>query len=239
MTTQRTLDPEDLIDAPALEHGVVAPDAMSDPLDEAAPAPGAEVACKLDAEDAAEQLAGLDRATLTALTTTTTGVARESADPAWLRRLAVLRRGLLLRGERPLLALVLGVQARLALSLDQPEVAVDAADTLWGVRELLGQPWKAHAAMLLLAEAQAESADTAAAELTLLKAMEAARTLAPAGNLVPASAAVARTLTQLGALLWSQGRGVEAVEWLQGAVDVAPDTETRAAAEAVLRRFGG
>ena len=134
MTTQRTLDPEDLTDAAALEHGAVAPDAAPGPPDEAAPAPGAEVAGKLDAEDAAEQLAGLDRATLTALTTTTTGAAREAADPAWLRRLGVLRRGLLLRGERPLLALVLGVQARLALSLDRPEVAVDAADSPWGVR---------------------------------------------------------------------------------------------------------
>jgi hypothetical protein len=244
MTTQRTLDPDDLIDPAAPEGRGPGQDSElpGEPAAAQAPAepdPGAEVAGVLDAADAAEQLAGLDRATLTALTTTTTGAARDAADAEWLRRLGTLRRGLLLRGERPLLALVLGVQARLSLSLDQPEVAVDAADTLWGVRELLGQPWKAHAAMLLLAEAQAESDDVGAAEMTLLKAMEAARKLAPAGNLVPASAAVARTLTQLGTLLWAQGRGVEAVEWLEGAVDVAPDDETRAAAEAVLQRFGG
>lgn len=238
MTTHRTLDPDDLPAAPAPEGEGAPPDATTT-AQAAAPDPGAEVAGVLDAADAAGQLAALDRATLTALTTTTTGAARHAADEAWLRRLATLRRALLLRGERPLLALVLGVQANLALALGEPAVAVDAADTLWGVRELLAQPWKAHSAMLLLADAQAEADDAGAAELTLLKAMEAARKLAPAGNLVPASAAVARTLTQLGTLLWAQGRGVEAVEWLEGAVDVAPDDETRAAAEAVLQRFGG
>lgn len=238
MTTLRTLDPEDLPAAPeAADAEPGAPPELA--LVEEAPDPGAEVAGVLDAPDAADQLAAMDRATLTALTTTTTGASRESADADWLRRLGVLRMALLLRAEKPLLALVLGVQAELALSLDEPAIAVKAADTLWGVRELLTQPWKAHDAMLLLARAQAEADELAAAEVTLLKAMEAARKLAPAGNLVPASAAVARTLTQLGQLLWEQGRGVEAVEWLEGAVEVAPDDETRAAAEAVLQRFGG
>lgn len=245
MTTLRTLDPDDL---PASPDGDA--DAGETPADPVGGAPdlavveeepdaGAEVAGVLDAADAAEQLAAMDRATLTALTTTTTAASREARDADWLRRLGVLRMALLVRGERPLLALVLAVQADLALSLDQPAIAVKAADTLWGVRELLSQPWKAHDAMLLLAWAQAEADAPEAAEVTLLKAMEAARKLAPAGNLVPASAAVARTLTQLGQLLWEQGRGVEAVEWLEGAVEVAPDDETRAAAQAVLARFGG
>ena len=194
----------------------------------------------LDASDAAEQLAALERATLTALTTTATGAAREGlASASWLGRLEVLRMALLLRGERPLLALVLSVQATLALEAGQPALAVRAADTLWGVRELLGQPWKAHDAMLLLARAQAEADDAPAAEATLLKAMGVAQSLSPAGNLVPASAAVARTLTQLGSLLWTQGRGAEAVEWLEGAIELAPDEETRSAARSVLARFGG
>lgn len=233
MTTPRTLDPADA-PAPTADP---ATDPATDPA--AGPAPGAEVAGVLDAPDAPARLAGLDRATLTALTTTATGAAREAAELGWLHRLGVLRRGLLLRGERPLLALVLGVQAQLALDLGHPEIAVDAADTLWGVRELLGQPWRAHSAMLMLAEAQSEAGDPAAAEATLLGAMRAAQQLAPAGNVVPASAAVARTLTQLGTLLWEQGRGVEAVAWLEGAVDVAPDDETRSAAQAILQRFGG
>lgn len=204
------------------------------------PSSGPEVGPMLDASDAAEQLAALDRATLTALTTTATGAAREGlASASWLGRLEVLRMALLLRGERPLLALVLSVQATLALEAGQPALAVRAADTLWGVRELLGQPWKAHDAMLLLARAQAEADDAPAAEATLLKAMGVAQSLSPAGNLVPASAAVARTLTQLGSLLWTQGRGAEAVEWLEGAIELAPDEETRSAARSVLARFGG
>jgi len=203
-------------------------------------APGADVGPLLDASDAADRLAALDRASLTALTTTATGAARQGLDAeAWLARLGVLRMALLLRGERPLLALVLSVQAGLAMELGKPALAARAADTLWGVRELLGQPWKAHEAMLLLARAQAEAGEPDTAEATLLKAMEVARSLAPAGNLVPASAAVAQTLTQLGTLLHTQGRGAEAAEWLQGAVDIAPDEETRAAAAAVLDGFGG
>ena len=218
-------------------------DADPRPASPVVPGPGSPAAAVgplLDAPDAADRLASMDRATLTALTTTATGAARHGLDPeAWLARLGVLRMALLLRGERPLLARVLSVQARLALELGKPELAARAADTLWGVRELLGEPWKAHEAMLLLARAQAEAEDPVTAEATLLKAMEVARSLAPAGNLVPASAAVARTLTQLGALLQAQGRGAEAAEWLQGAVDIAPDEETREAAVAVLGRLGG
>lgn len=212
----------------------------ADPSTPSPAAPGADVGPLLDAPDAADRLAALDRASLTALTTTATGAARQGLHPeAWLARLGVLRMALLLRGERPLLALVLSVQARLALELGEPALAARAADTLWGVRELLGEPWKAHEAMLLLARAQAEAGEPDTAEATLLKAMEFARSLAPAGNLVPASAAVAQTLTQLGILLQAQGRGTEAAEWLQGAVDIAPDERTREAAMAVLGRVGG
>lgn len=212
----------------------------ADPSTPSPAAPGADVGPLLDAPDAADRLAALDRASLTALTTTATGAARQGLHPeAWLARLGVLRMALLLRGERPLLALVLSVQARLALELGEPALAARAADTLWGVRELLGEPWKAHEAMLLLARAQAEVGEPDTAEATLLKAMEFARSLAPAGNLVPASAAVAQTLTQLGILLQAQGRGTEAAEWLQGAVDIAPDERTREAAMAVLGRVGG
>lgn len=237
--TMTTMRPTEAGDGPAATADAATAPAEDAPAGTVIPAPADEVARLLDSPDAAAQLAAIDRATLTALTTTTTAAARDLADAAWLGRLAPLRRALLLRGERPLLALVLGVQARLAISLGQPAAGADAADTLWGVRELLGQPWKAHAAMLLLAEAQAASGEPASAEATLLKAVESARKLAPAGNLVKASAAVARTLIQLGELLGSQGRGAEALEWLEGAVDVAPDDGSRAAAEAALARFVG
>lgn len=237
--TMTTMRPTEAGDGLAANTDAATAPAQDAPVDTVNPSPADEVARLLDSPDAAAQLAAIDRATLTALATTTTAAARDLADAAWLDRLATLRRALLLRGERPLLALVLGVQARLAISLGQPAAGADAADTLWGVRELLGQPWKAHAAMLLLAEAQSANGEPASAEATLLKAVESARKLSPAGNLVKASAAVARTLTQLGELLGSQGRGAEALEWLEGAVDVAPDDGSRAAAEAALARFVG
>jgi TolA-binding protein len=145
-----------------------------------------------------------------------------------------LRGGLLLRNERRLLALCLQGLVEVALGQARPDLAVPAARTLWGVRELLDQPWKAHQAMLQLAKAQEASDNPGAAEATLTKALGAAQTLAPAGNVVPASAAAARTLTQLGQLLGRQGRAAEAAEWLSGAVDLAPDEETAAHARAAL-----
>lgn len=191
-------------------------------------------AALLDSETAAEQLARLDEEELTAVTLAAAQAARSAPCTATLARLQVLRRGLLLRNARTLLALCLDRLVDNALEQDQPELAADAADTLWGVRELLNEPFKAHAAQLRLADALEASGKPADAEATLHKALAFAQAQAPGGNLVSASSAAARTLLGLAALLARQGRTAEAHEWLVGAVDLALDDETLADAQAAL-----
>lgn len=208
-----------------------------DPALEPAPEPPPRpptAADQLDRTDVASLLESADAETLTALTVDAVSAARADHTDAWLTRLDTLRASLLLRNERRLLALCLQGLVEVALGRARPDLAAPAARTLWGVRELLDQPWKAHQAMLLLARAQEAADDPAAAEATLTKALGAAQKLAPAGNVVPASAAAARTLTQLGQLLGRQGRGAEAAEWLSGAIDLAPDEETAQPAKAAL-----
>jgi tetratricopeptide (TPR) repeat protein len=205
----------------------------------AAEEPEPDPAAVLDPPDVATRLAAMDRAALTTLTTIVVGAARAAPGAPWPARLARLRAALLLHNERKLLALALLGQHEVAMATGDYATAVDAADTLWGVRELLDEPWKAHASMLMLARAQAAAGDAATAEVTLLRATEAARKLAPRGNVVPASAAVARTLTQLAELLWEEGRATEAKEWVEGAIDLAPDEETAAPARVLLARLAG
>jgi len=206
---------------------------QSDPAPPPAPPPPT-AADHLDGPDVASLLESADAETLTSLTVDAVGAARADPSAAWLTRLDTLRASLLLRNERRLLALCLQGLVEVALAQSRPDLAAPAARTLWGVRELLDQPWKAHQAMLLLAQAQEASDDPGAAEATLTRALGAAQKLAPAGNVVPASAAAARTLTQLGQLLARQGRAAEAAEWLSGAIDLAPDDETAATAKAAL-----
>jgi uncharacterized protein HemY len=74
--------------------------------------------------------------------------------------------------------------------------------------------------------------------MTLLSAVERARKLAPAGNVIPASARAARALTHLGQLHARQGKMGEARAWLEGAVDMAPDPETQLVAEQALAALG-
>ncbi len=191
-------------------------------------------AAVLDADDAGERLAALSAEQLNAVTLSAAQAARAAPSAQSLRRLQVLRRGLLLRNARTLLALCLDRLVDNALHQGQPDLAAEAADTLWGVRELLGEPFKAHAAQLRLAVALSEAGKPDAAEATLHKALAFAQAQAPGGNLVPASAAAARTLLGLADLLSRQGRDAEALEWLHGAVEVAADEETLTAAQAAL-----
>lgn len=191
-------------------------------------------AALLDDETAANQLANLTEEELNAVTLAAAQTARVTPSAHSLARLQVLRRGLLLRNARTLLALCLDRLVDNALQQGQPDLAADAADTLWGVRELLGEPFKAHAAQLRLAVALGEAGKPDAAEATLHKALAFAQAQAPGGNLVPASAAAARTLLGLADLLSRQGRDAEALEWLHGAVEVAADEETLTAAQAAL-----
>lgn len=73
--------------------------------------------------------------------------ARPSAES--LALLSSLRRVLLLRNERPALALTLRAQGELATALGQHGLAAKSHDTEWGVRELLKEPFRAHRARLV------------------------------------------------------------------------------------------
>ena len=99
-------------------------------------------AALLDDDTAADQLANLTEAELNAVTLAAAQAARGAPSAHSLARLQVLRRGLLLRNARTLLALCLDRLVDNALQQGQPDLAADAADTLWGVRELLGEPFE-------------------------------------------------------------------------------------------------
>lgn len=180
----------------------------------------------LDGPDAVARLAAMDRAERVAAATDAVRAARDAGGPQWLARLVVLRRALTLAGERPLLALTLTALAELATAQGDHALAADALDTLWGVRELLDQPWKAHAARLQHAEAVYRSGDAARAELLLTQAQQPARELARTGEVARASVLLAEGLALLAAVLEAEGRTEEAALWREGAVDVAPDAET-------------
>lgn len=212
-----TLDPETPTEAPA-------PDAMAE----------VHPAALLDEADALTQLAALDDAGLTEVTLAAARDARLAPDDHTLQRLVTLRRGLLLRNARPLLALCLDRLVDNALQQGDFGMAANAADTLWGVRELLGEVFKAHDAQLRLALAQEAGGTPAKAELTLHKALKFAQAHASGEHLAAASTAAARTLLALGQLLHRQGRQAEAMEWLVGAAELAPDEETATAARVAL-----
>jgi tetratricopeptide (TPR) repeat protein len=182
----------------------------------------------LDGPDASARLAAMDRAERVAASTDAVRAAREEGGALWLARLGALRRALTLAGERPALALALTAQAELATAQGEHALAADALDSLWGVRELLDQPWKAHAARLQHAEAVYRSGDAARAELLLTQAQQPARELARTGEVARASVLLAEGLALLAAVLEAEGRTEEAALWREGAVDVAPDPETAA-----------
>lgn len=181
----------------------------------------------LDLPDALAQLAAMDRPTLVNAASRAVGSARANPTALSLARLGVLRRGLLMANEREALAMCLGAQGQLALLLGDFALAATAFDSLWGTRELLGQPWRAHEARLAFAEATALTGDTAGAERLLTAAMGPARELARTGEVARASALLADTLALLAAVLEHVGRTDEATLWREGAVDMAPDADSR------------
>ena len=180
----------------------------------------------LDTADAPAQLAAMDRAARVAAATDAVRAARSGGGPVWLARLGALRRALTLAGERPALALALTAQAELAAQIGDFALAANAWDKLWGVRELLEQPWRAHEARLKHAEAVYLAGEPERSEQLLLQAQQPARELARTGEVARASALLADGLALLAAILDEQGRTEEAELWREGAVDVAPDAET-------------
>lgn len=209
------------------------------PLPEApAPDPLLVLAMALDTSAGLDEVAALDPQPLTELAAMAVSVARSEPDAAWALRLDALRRVLMMQNMRPQYALVLAGMADVAEALEDWPGQVHALDKLLGARDLLKEPWKAQATCLELARAQELSGEPALAEMTLLSAVERARKLAPAGNVIPASARAARALTHLGQLHARQGKMGEARAWLEGAVDMAPDPETRLIAEQALAALG-
>ncbi len=182
----------------------------------------------LDAPDAVARFGAMDRPARVAAAPDAVRGARAAGDAGALARLAVLRRALMMANERPALALCLGAQAELATALGDHATAAGARDSLWGVRELLDQPWKAHAARIAHAEAVYRSGDAARAERLLHEAQQPARALARTGEVARASVLLADGLAVLAAILDAEGRTEEAALWREGAVDVAPDAETAA-----------
>jgi len=162
---------------------------------------------------------------------------RANPGPDSLAELAELRRLLLLRNERPALALTLRAQGQMASSVGHHSVAADAFDTEWGVRELLDQPFKGHRARLDHAEALFHAGQPDLAEDALRKAQQPARELALGGRVAEAADALADTLARLAGLLMAVGRAEEAELWLEGAHDIAPDADSRARVDAAPGRF--
>ncbi|MCB9779242.1 MAG: hypothetical protein H6742_11815 [Alphaproteobacteria bacterium] len=216
------LDPDGVSDAPS-------PDPV-DPL----------VLLALRLPQAADEAAALSRLDLSRLVALTASAAREEPDAAWLERLASLRKTTLLANHKDALALVLAATGDVAAALGSAtdpvlaHIRVDALDALVGVRAMQDKPGGCHDAMLLLAGAQAEAGEPAAAEATLMRALTHARGMAPGGHVKEAGARMSRTLVHLGELLVAQGRGDEGRSWLEGAIDMATDDEGRAAAQAAL-----
>ncbi|HCH66247.1 MAG: hypothetical protein CL927_02345 [Deltaproteobacteria bacterium] len=163
--------------------------------------------------------------------------ARAEADHDALSMLGALRRILLMRNERPALALTLKAQGELAGTLGQFTLAADAFDTEWGVRELLDQPFKAHRARLDRAEALFFAGLVDDATRALRQAQKPARDLALGGQVHEASIQLADTLARLAGVLRAEQQGEEADLWLEGALEIAPDAETRAMVAATPGRF--
>jgi len=163
--------------------------------------------------------------------------ARASPDHEALAKLDALRQILLMRNERAALAMTLKAQGELARDLNQPTTAARAFDTEWGVRELLKQPFRAHRARLDHAEALFFAGMPDEAEGILRKAQQPARDLALGGKVQEASVQLADTLARLAGLLQARAQHEEAALWLEGAVDIAPDADTKAMVRATPDRF--
>lgn len=183
------------------------------------------------------ELADAPRAVLVPGATELVGRCRAGTDPTPLATLAALRRVLLLRNERPALALALRAQGEVATAAGHHATAADAYDTEWGVRELLEQPFRAHRARLDHGEALFRAGKVAEAEQVLRAAQQPARELALGGRVTEAADALADTLARLAALLQATGRTEEAELWLEGARDLAPDAESRERVDAALSRL--
>lgn len=183
------------------------------------------------------ELESADRAVLVHGATELVSRARVQADPASLAVLTELRRVLLFRNERAALALTLRAQGELAGNLGQFTLAADAFDTEWGVRELLEQPFKAHRARLDRAEALFFAGMPDDAERALRQAQKPARDLALGGKVHEASIQLADTLARLAGVLRAQDQSEEGDLWLEGALDIAPDDDTRAMVQNTPGRF--
>ncbi|NOY26822.1 MAG: hypothetical protein GXP62_13195 [Oligoflexia bacterium] len=160
--------------------------------------------------------------------------ARAQPDVSALDRLRAARAVTLARNARPLHALVLQALADVAQELGDNAAAADALLHLDGLRSLLGQPAKAHAALLALARTQAQAGDPSLAERTFMQSIERARALQRQVDRASAATCLHQSLLGLGRFLTQQGRTDEALEWLAGAAELAPDDASRQVAQSAL-----
>ncbi len=182
-------------------------------------------------------LEGASREALVHGATEIVGRCRANPGPESLHTLAELRTLLLHRNERSALALALRVQGQLAAALGQYTLAANAHDTEWGVRELLDQPFRAHRARLDHAEALFFAGLVDESARALRKAQQPARELALGGKVTEASIQLADTLARLAGVLKATGQHEEAELWLEGALDISPDDDTRELVRATPGRF--
>jgi len=201
---------------------------------EAAPDPFDLTLGALDAPEPAAALAGLTDEALAIFVAEVVGRARAAPDGAWLARLRALRGVTLARNARQAHALVLAGLADVTTALGDHAAAVEALDHLVGMRALLDQPERAHAAVLQLGAAQARAGQPELALSTLIASMDRARNLERQRSRPVATTCLVRSLLAAGRLLIDLGRQAEAIEWLEGAVVVAEQPEQQAEAEAAL-----
>lgn len=187
--------------------------------------------------DAPRQLTELSHADLVHAAADVVGRAKLTKDDSALRTLGVLRTALLLRNERRALGMVLLAQAELATHRGSHRLAANAYNSLWGVRELLEQPFRALTARISHGEALFRAGDVAEGEAVLRAAQQPARALALGGEVAKAAACLADTLARLGGLLLATDRAEEGELWLEGARDLAPDSETVEAVSRTRARF--
>jgi len=201
------------------------------------PAPEPADLSWLDHPNAPKLLAELSQVELVHTAADVVGRARVAKDDAALRILGVLRTTLLMRNERRALGMVLQAQAEVATHLGSHRLAAGAYDTLWGVREMLEQPFRAHTARISHGEALFHAGDVAEGEAVLRAAQQPARELALGGEVHKAAACMADTLARLGGLLLATDRAEEGELWLEGARDLAPDPDALEAVTSARVRF--
>jgi len=208
---------------------------MQDDTSDLSPAP-ADLSW-LDHPDAPRLLGELSREELVHTAADVVHRAKVAQDASALAVLGTMRTTLLMRNERRALGMVLQAQADLASQLGQHRLAAGAYDTLWGVREMLEQPFKAHTARISHGEALFHAGDADEAEKVLRAAQQPARELALGGEVAKAAACLADTLARLAGLLMATHRAEEGELWLEGARDLAPDADALAAVVATPARF--